>query len=59
MKPIQRISLNEAREKALPILVSGFEKRHKIRSVAEDALRTPEKVARDKNASAKPHLSTI
>jgi hypothetical protein len=56
---LHRISLKKAREKALPILISGFEKRHKIRSTAEESLRNPEKAARDKHNAGKPHLSAI
>jgi hypothetical protein len=56
---LQRIPHKEAREKALPIFLSGFEKRSRLRSAAEDALRSPQKVARDRRASAKPHISTI
>jgi len=59
MKPVNRISLKDAREKALPILLAGYHKRRKLRSSAESALRAPEKVARDNNTSAKPHLSAI
>jgi hypothetical protein len=56
---LHRVSLKKAREKALPIFLSGFEKRYKIRSKAEEALRNPEKNAHDRHASAKPHLSII
>ena len=59
MEKIQRISLKEAREKALPILLSGFKTRNKMRSTAEEVFRSPEKITRDRRSSAKPHLSTI
>lgn len=59
MQQIQRVSLKEAREKALPILLSGFLKRQKLRSSAEDTHRSPDKVARDRRTSTRPHLSTI
>jgi hypothetical protein len=59
MVKLHRISLKKAREKALPILLSGYKKRNKIRSNSEEALRNPEKLARDRHSSAKPHLSTI
>jgi hypothetical protein len=59
MKSVQRVSLKTAREKALPIFISGFEKRHKMRSTAEELLRKPEKVARDRRTTARPHLSPI
>jgi hypothetical protein len=55
----KRASLENAREKALPILVSEFKKRHKMRSGAEVKYRAPEKAARDRHASKKPHLCTI
>jgi hypothetical protein len=56
---LHRISLKKAREKALPILLSGYKKRNRIRSKAEEAFRNPEKAARDRQSSSKPHLSTI
>ena len=56
---IQRISIKKAQKKALPILLSGFEKRHQMRSPEEDSRRASEKVARDRQTARKPHLSTI
>lgn len=56
---VKRVSLEEARQKALPILMSGYEKRNKLRSNAEESIRSPEKIARDRQATERPHLSPI
>ena len=59
MQKIRSASLIEAQNIALPILTEGFKKRRKLRSRAEEALRSPEKVARDRASSSIPHLSSI
>ena len=59
MNKIRRASLSEARKKALPILSSGFRKRQQLRSAAEEAFRSPEKVARDRKNQERPHISAI
>jgi hypothetical protein len=56
---LRRISIKKAKEKALPILLSGFKKRHQMRSTVEESRRAAEKVARDRQSSRKPHLSAI
>jgi hypothetical protein len=56
---VKRASLEEVRQKALPILQAGYEKRKSLRSPAEELLRNPEKVARDKQSTGKPRLSPI
>lgn len=56
---IKRATLEEVRQKALPILMRGYEKRKSLRSHSEEILRSPEKVARDKRSSSKPRLSPI
>jgi hypothetical protein len=59
MQKLKRVPLKEAQEKALPILLSGFKKRQKLRSSAEEVFRSPEKVARDRLNTARPHISSI
>lgn len=56
---IKRVSIEEVRQKALPILMAGYEKRKSLRSPSEELLRCPEKVARDKQSSNKPRISPI
>jgi hypothetical protein len=58
MKP-QRISIEEARKIALPILMHGFDKRRKMRSTAEENLRAPEKLSRDRRGISEPHICAI
>lgn len=59
MKKIQRASLSEVQNKALPILSTGFHKRHSLRTVPEEAKRSPEKTARDRKTQIRPHISAI
>lgn len=59
MKNLKRISLQEAREKALPILIAGYNKRKKLRSSIEEIKRNQEKLDRDKRYSSRPRLSPI
>jgi hypothetical protein len=59
MHKIRRVAIADAQKYALPILVAGFKKRRKLRSTAEESLRSPEKVARDRVDSSKPHICTI
>lgn len=56
---IKRANMEDLRQKALPILIEGYEKRKSLRSRSEELLRSPEKVARDKRSSCKPRLSPI
>ncbi len=56
---IKRVTLEEVRQKALPILVAGYEKRKKLRSSAEERLREQGKVIRDKQTSGRPKHSSI
>ena len=56
---IKRATIDEARQKALPILMAGYAKRDALRSSSEEQFRCPEKVARDKHSSNKPRISPI
>lgn len=56
---IKRASIEEVREKALPIFMAGYIKRKALRSSSEEKLRSPEKVARDKRSSYLPRISPI
>ncbi|MCB1191401.1 MAG: hypothetical protein H7A23_15265 [Leptospiraceae bacterium] len=59
MKNPKRISFQEAREKALPILLAGYNKRKKLRSSKEESKRCQEKLDRDRRYSSRPRLSPI
>lgn len=56
---LKRVTKEEVRQKALPIIMAGYKKRKSLRSHSEELLRSPEKLARDKRSSCKPRLSPI
>ncbi len=56
---IKRASLEEVRDKALPILIAGYNKRKSLRAPTEQAIRIKEKNDRDRKHPTKPHLSPI
>ena len=56
---LKRVTKEEVLQKALPIIMAGYEKRKSLRSHSEELLRSPEKLARDKQSSCKPRLSPI
>jgi len=47
MQHIKPVSVEEARSKALPILLAGFHRRGRSRSLRERGLRADVKLARD------------
>ncbi len=56
---IKRATISEVEQKALPIMLNGYNKRQAKRSTAEELRRSPEKVARDKRFPSKPRISPI
>lgn len=56
---IKRATIEEAQQKALPVLLAGYEKSKPLRSRSEELLCCPEKVARDKRSSYKPRIIPI
>ncbi len=59
IKYIKPVSVEESREKALPILVEGYRKRGEQRSAGEKLKRSALKLERDKWSDSEPKICAL
>lgn len=59
MRRCKPVSVEEAREKALPLLLAGYERRGRMRNEQERARRAAVKVERDDQDPREPRIFAL
>ncbi len=58
-RAVHRVSIKTAKEKALPIILDGFQRRNRLRSSIEENRRNRFKVKRDALHNNRPQICPI